>query len=116
VRNLVFKRLRRADAELAAEERADTQPACGDDGPLPRLLAQELSCQVRKAISQMPPLQREVIVLFEYEGQSLAEIAAIVGIDIGAVKSRLHRAWLRREMALYMNSGQGMGREQANHE
>jgi RNA polymerase sigma-70 factor, ECF subfamily len=47
---------------------------------------------VNAAIQELPPLQREVVLLFEYEGFTLGEIADIVGTDIGAVKSRLHRA------------------------
>jgi len=65
----------------------------------------------------MSPLQREVVVLFEYEEQSLVEIAAIVGADVGTVKSRLHRGreCLRRELAPYLNGGAGKRREKSNH-
>ena len=38
------------------------------------------------------PLQREVVILAEYEGLTLAEIARAVDADVGTVKSRLHRA------------------------
>jgi RNA polymerase sigma-70 factor (ECF subfamily) len=46
-------------------------------------------------------LQREAVVLFEYEGFTLDEIAKLVGADVGTVKSRLHRARerLRRVLA-----------------
>ena len=37
-------------------------------------------------------MQREALVLFEYEDQSLEEIARTVGAEVGAVKSRLNRA------------------------
>jgi RNA polymerase sigma-70 factor (ECF subfamily) len=40
----------------------------------------------------LPLVQREALVLAQYEGFSLAEIAETVGADIGTVKSRLHRA------------------------
>jgi RNA polymerase sigma-70 factor (ECF subfamily) len=118
VRNLVLKRLRRSETEVSVDESSDLQPT-GDAGePLDGLLARELSCEVRKAIGRMPALQREVVVLFEYEEQSLAEIAAIVGTDIGAIKSRLHRArkWLRRELTPYLGRGAAGHREQAKHE
>jgi RNA polymerase sigma-70 factor (ECF subfamily) len=52
----------------------------------------EFSVKVREAVSSLPPLQREALVLFEYEGMALSEIAGIVGTDVGAVKSRLYRA------------------------
>ena len=42
--------------------------------------------------TRLPVLQREAIVLFTYEELPLEEIARIANIDVGAVKSRLHRA------------------------
>jgi len=61
---------------------------------------------VRRAVEELPPLQREAFVLFEYEELPLAEIAAIVGADAGAVKARLHRArqHLKRRLAPYLKS------------
>lgn len=35
-------------------------------------------------------LQQEALILFEYEGATLEEIAQIAGVDVGTVKSRLH--------------------------
>lgn len=63
----------------------------------------ELITVVQSAISGLPPLQREAIVLFEFEELSLEEIAAVVGSDVGTIKSRLHRAreGLRRRLAPY---------------
>ena len=47
--------------------------------------------------------------MFEYEELSLAEIAAVVEADVGAVKARLARARenLRRELAPYLAGGTG---------
>jgi RNA polymerase sigma factor (sigma-70 family) len=47
---------------------------------------------VRQAIAGLPPLQREAIILFEYEELPLEAIATITGADLGAVKGRLRRA------------------------
>lgn len=47
---------------------------------------------VQQAMQRLPPLQREAILLAEYEGMMLEEIATAVGIEVGAVKARLHRA------------------------
>jgi RNA polymerase sigma factor (sigma-70 family) len=52
----------------------------------------ETSLCVGEAMQSLPPLQREAVVLFEYEGLTLEEIAALSGVDVGTVKSRLHRA------------------------
>jgi RNA polymerase sigma-70 factor (ECF subfamily) len=64
--------------------------------------ARETADLVAAAVRALPPLQREVVILAEYEQCSLAEIARMVGADVGTVKSRLHRARenLRRMLAL----------------
>jgi RNA polymerase sigma factor (sigma-70 family) len=56
---------------------------------------------VGRAVGALRPLQREVVILAEYEGLTLAEVARAVDADIGTVKSRLHRARenLRRMLA-----------------
>ena len=56
---------------------------------------------VGRAVRALPPLQREVVILAEYEDLSLADIARAVDADVGTVKSRLHRARenLRRTLA-----------------
>jgi len=58
---------------------------------------------VAAAVAALPPFQQEALVLFEYAGSSLEEIAQIAGADVGTVKSRLHRARarLRRSLAPY---------------
>jgi RNA polymerase sigma-70 factor (ECF subfamily) len=62
---------------------------------------------VGSAVRSLPPLQREVLILAEYEELSLEEIARAVQSEIGTVKSRLHRARnnLRRALAP-LRSGQ----------
>lgn len=61
----------------------------------------ETSELVAAAVSSLPPLQREVLVMAEYEGCTLEEIARAVVAETGTVKSRLHRARenLRRMLA-----------------
>jgi RNA polymerase sigma factor (sigma-70 family) len=52
----------------------------------------EAGQMVGEAVRALPPLQREVLILAEYEELSLAEIARAVDSEVGTVKSRLHRA------------------------
>jgi RNA polymerase sigma-70 factor, ECF subfamily len=61
----------------------------------------EIGDIVGRAVRALRPLQREVVILAEYEGLTLAEIARAVDADVGTVKSRLHRARenLRRTLA-----------------
>ena len=49
----------------------------------------------------LPPLQREAIILAEYEDLTLEDIARVTESAVGSVKSRLHRgrANLRRMLA-----------------
>jgi RNA polymerase sigma-70 factor (ECF subfamily) len=63
----------------------------------------DIGSAVACAVEALPPFQREALVLFEYEGVTLEELANIVAVDVGTVKSRLHRARarLRRALAPY---------------
>ena len=60
---------------------------------------------VGHAVQALVPMQREVVILAEYDGLTLAEIAAAVSADVGTVKARLHRARenLRRALAPLRN-------------
>jgi RNA polymerase sigma-70 factor (ECF subfamily) len=105
-RNLAFKHLRPTSALVTLEELTDEPRGPDVEQPLRQLLNEELSAEVRKAVASLPPLQREALVLFEYEELSLAEIATITGSDTGVIKSRLHRARqnLRQLLAPYLSS------------
>jgi RNA polymerase sigma-70 factor (ECF subfamily) len=47
--------------------------------------------EVQQAINKLPDEFREVIILCELEGHSYEEIANIIDIPVGTVRSRLHR-------------------------
>ena len=105
-RNLAFKHFRRTAKEVLVDEVPEERRSLAVDEPLRQLLSEEVSNKVREAIAKLPPLQREALLLFEYEGLSLAEITQVVGMDVGAVNARLHRAraGLRRLLAPYFKS------------
>ena len=105
-RNLALKHFRNSGRETALDDLTEEPPMPRRQEPLRRLLDEELAAKVKEAVSDLPPLQREALVLFEYEGLALSEIASVVGTDVGAVKSRLHRARerLRSSLAPYLNS------------
>jgi RNA polymerase sigma-70 factor (ECF subfamily) len=50
--------------------------------------------QVRQALARLEPEQREVVLLREYEGLSYQEIAVLLKVPVGTVRSRLFRAKL----------------------
>jgi RNA polymerase sigma-70 factor (ECF subfamily) len=86
-RNLALKRWR-DDSRLEVLEDHFATPA-----PHPESLqARETADAVSAAVASLPPLQREVLILAQYEELSLEEIARAVDAEVGTVKSRLHRA------------------------
>ncbi len=105
-RNLALKHFRSQGRETALDDLSEHPAIPRRQEPLRRLLDEELVAKVREAVADLPPLQREALVLFEYEGLALSEIADVVGTDVGAVKSRLHRARgrLRNALAPYLNT------------
>jgi RNA polymerase sigma-70 factor (ECF subfamily) len=111
-RHLAFKQLRKMGQETLVdeppEERGDGRPRPAGD-PLSEVIAGEAATAVRDAVERLPPLQREAVVLFEYQEMTLADIAAVCETDVGTVKSRLHRARerLRRVLRPLLLDGPG---------
>jgi RNA polymerase sigma-70 factor (ECF subfamily) len=93
VRNTWYSRFPRRAAtatnvvDETGDERADTSL-----DPEARLIQQQTVDVVRCALEALPADFREVLVLRELEELSYKEIAAVVGIPIGTVMSRLARA------------------------
>jgi len=101
-RNLILKLEEdRRHVALPAFEAAEDGRSDGDDpepdqpldnhGPLARLLDNEAAEQVRRALAQLAPHYRDVVILYEMHELSYAEIADICQVDIGTVRSRLSR-------------------------
>ncbi len=67
----------------------------------------DIADAVARALANLTAAQREVLVLFEYEGFTLEEIAGVVQADVGTVKSRLYRARerLKRLLEPYCQTG-----------
>lgn len=105
VRNLVRQRFQASGREVPLDD--DCGEAVSDVA-----FHDDVSGAVQSAIAALPLLQREVIVLFEFQGLSLEEVAAVACCDAGTVKSRLYRARerLRRALAPY---GKGVSHESA---
>ena len=99
-RNLVFRywRVERRLDPIDGDPRTDT----------PDLTAGPIASLIEVAVQSLPPLQREALLLFEYEGFTLEEIARLVDADIGTVKSRLHRAREKlRQLLAPLKNGSG---------
>ena len=89
-RNLLRDRFRRFAAERRARGRLASRIAPPDQGL-------EGIADVQRAVATLPRSQREVAVLRYYLEYEVAEIAAVLRIPEGTVKSTLHRA--RRSLA-----------------
>lgn len=80
---------------LLAEERRQARPSESPDA-LPGLVASapdlDVVMHVRQAIASLDPIDRDVLLLREFETLSYAEIAATLDVPINTVRSRLFRA------------------------
>ncbi|TAL18215.1 sigma-70 family RNA polymerase sigma factor [bacterium] len=63
-----------------------------DMDPADAAQKEEVRAIMEKAIAKLPEGYREVVLMRDMEGLSTAETAEIMGINEGAVKTRLHRA------------------------
>ena len=81
------------DEDLLASQGYDVHTLGNDQGyAIDRSLLQtETSARVNRALEQLPAEFREAIVLRELEELPYKEIAAIAGVPIGTVMSRLSR-------------------------
>lgn len=61
-------------------------------GPEELAQAGDLVARVRHAVADLPHGQRAAVMLFYLSGLTYAETAALLGIEVGAVKARLHKA------------------------
>jgi len=106
-RNQAAKQYSSFGRETALDELSEEPAAADRNAPVARVLDDELAATVAGAIAGLPPLQREALVLFEYEELSLAEIGEIVGVDANTVKARLFRARekLRSKLERYFRTG-----------
>jgi RNA polymerase sigma-70 factor, ECF subfamily len=95
VRNQSLKRIRK-------------KSSFGLDGTAPpspesEVLRNEMEDAVARAVVELPDIQRDVLVLAHYEQMPLAEIAQVLGVELGTAKSRLQRARasLKETLAAY---------------
>ena len=98
-RNACIRRRRRSKYAPAREEsleglEAGVRDSIADpsSGPERAAFGHEIQQRLAEAIDTLEPGQREVLVLRDVEGLSAPEVADVLGIQVDAVKSRLHRA------------------------
>ena len=64
-----------------------------------------LEISVEQSLSRLPDLQRQIVTLFYMQDRSVAEVAAMLDLPQGTVKSHLHRA--RRALGEMMTATEG---------
>ncbi len=95
--NLHRDELRRRKGRYPEELPNDDEPR-GHNGrtlavePIEEYVDGYLSEPVSRALAALPPEQRRILLLADIEDLSYQEIAEIVGVSIGTIRSRLHRA------------------------
>lgn len=95
-RNACIDHLRRMNARKAErfDSAAEAVDTLVDSRPSPEEGCERslLRRRIRRALDQVTALNREIIVLKEIQGLSLEEVAAILKVPLGTIKSRAHRA------------------------
>lgn len=84
-------------------KRPETEPMEHSEYEDPRAPAPDAGLNLRdleQGLARLSPEHREVLLLVCLEEMSYEQVAAVIGIPIGTVMSRLHRA--REHMRLYM--------------
>ena len=87
-RRAVMDRLRERYGEPAMVDIADVELASAEED---RDLADDIGT-LHEELNQLPLLEREVLVLFYLRELTLAELAEVLAVPVGTIKSRLFRA------------------------
>jgi RNA polymerase sigma factor (sigma-70 family) len=107
VRNTAYswRRRHRDDARTTEFDETQHSDAVADDNPEGVLLQSAARETLARALDELAPEFREVIVLRELEGLSYKEISAVAGVPVGTVMSRLSRARTRLQDVLRKEEG-----------
>jgi RNA polymerase sigma-70 factor (ECF subfamily) len=87
--------------DLEAVEPHASFRAVDDEDPEGTFFSQIVDAKVLEAIDRLPEDFREVLVLSDIENLPYAEIAGVLAIPVGTVKSRLFRARRQLQEVLY---------------
>jgi RNA polymerase sigma-70 factor, ECF subfamily len=97
--NVALRHLKRKPNDVllgddVGEERADAfEPGLSDaEQPERTLIAAQIADAVQRALSKLQPDLAQALMLYEVESKSYAEIAAMLQIPIGTVRTRIFRA------------------------
>jgi RNA polymerase sigma-70 factor (ECF subfamily) len=89
---LCLNRLASGERRIAAHGDSVLAHLAGGADPGLEVERSELEAALHRAIAELPEDRRIVVVLRDLEGLSYEEIAEALGLELGTVRSRLHRA------------------------
>lgn len=96
--NAAVSRRRRAKGGVSLQDLRDfggQEPVDPGTGPDGRMQQEELAQRVRAGLALLSEDHRMILLLREVEGFSYEEIAEVLELPVGTVRSRLHRARLQ---------------------
>jgi len=89
-----------ADADVDVDDMIVAIPVAGAHTPEDLVGNRQVGERLRAALACLPPVQRDAFLLQQESGLSLAEIAALTGVGVETVKSRLRYAVAKLRAAL----------------
>ncbi len=97
---------RAADSEESTGSLIDVAHASSQRGAVEEAIGNETKSSLRRAVASLAEEKREVILLCYHEGLTHEEVAEVLGIPLGTVKSRLNSALnaLRKTLPLEVDS------------
>lgn len=87
-----YRNAKKKRKEFPDEETVSRMENRMDDSSLDKVIQMEEAERLKSAIKALPIRHRSVVVLFYYNQLGIREIAGMLGITEGTVKSRLHTA------------------------
>jgi RNA polymerase sigma-70 factor (ECF subfamily) len=100
-------RLAREAAAAPAEADEEAGHAVEDASPEALLVARQDQAALWDALRGLPWPQREALILVDVQQRPYAEAAAIAGIELNTLRTRVHRARLRLAAALGVTPERG---------
>lgn len=98
-KNLRIDRIRK-DASMPLAELIDYDAPSDEPGHDEMLMRRQESQQVARALTEIPPEQKQVLMLSFVEDMPQMEIARRLGLPLGTVKSRMRLAYIRLRKTL----------------
>ncbi|MEY2467875.1 MAG: polymerase sigma-70 factor, subfamily [Actinomycetota bacterium] len=100
--NMCIDHMRDSNRTTPSDEPMQGDAALGPNSPEDTVLRSEQAAMIQKALASLPDRQRDVVVARDMDGRRPPEIAAALGLSLGAVDSLLLRA--RRRLAASVQS------------